>query len=148
MTEIDLVQRYRNLRGIAGDVQNAALALVQHSPMLEFGRRLGVVRTGELHLDHEENRLACDLAIHTARPGRSRAIDRYARSAAFHPGSDEARVLAALQKAQFTMFQFKSRHAVAGAIAYDLLMKHNFHFMGVSIGLSAEPGDTYAGRLV
>ena len=148
MTETDLVQHYRYLRGIAEEIQNGALDLVQQSTMLEFGRRLGVVRMGELCLDDEENKLACDLAIHTARPGRSRAIDRYARSATFRSDSDEARVLAALQEARFTTFQFETRHAVAGAIAYDVLLKQDFHLMDVSIGLSAKPKDAFVGRLV
>jgi hypothetical protein len=37
-----------------------------------------------------------DLAIHTAPPGRSRVIDRYARSAQLPPGSDEALMLEAM----------------------------------------------------
>jgi hypothetical protein len=148
MIQTDLVQHYRHLRGIAGDIQNAAVDLVQHSTMMEFGRRLGLVRGGELFLDDEENKVLCDLAIHTARPGRSRAIDRYARTAAFFPGNDEGRVLAALQKAQFTMFKIESRRAVAGAIAYDVLLEQSFHLMDVAIGLSARPGDGFVGRVV
>jgi hypothetical protein len=147
MTEIDMVQRYRHLRAIAGVIQDGALDLVQHSTMLEFGRRLGAVRMGELCLDDPEIKLVYDLAIHTARPGRSRAIDRYARTATFPPGSDDARLLAALQKAQFTALQIEARHTVAGAMAYDLLLKQSFHLMDVSIGLSAKPKFAFVGRL-
>ena len=148
MTQIDAVDHYRHLRDIAADIQNDALELVQHSTMLEFGRRLGVVRSGELWGDESELKLVYDLAIHTARPGRSRAIDRYARAAALPPASEKARVLVALQNARFTTFQFEGRHAVAGAMARDLLLKQSFHLMDVSIGLSAEAGDGFAGRLV
>jgi hypothetical protein len=148
MTQIDMVQRYRHLRAIAGEIQDAALQLTQYSTMLEFGRRLAAVRAGELCLDYQEIKLVYDLAIHTARPGRSRAIDRYARIARLPPGSDDARLLAALRKAQFTTFQIEARHAVAGAMAYDLLLKQSFHLMDVSIGLSAEPKSAFVGRLV
>jgi len=148
MTQIDMVQHYRNLRGIAADFQNAAFALVQHSTLLEFGRRLGVVRSGDLWGDHEELKLAYDLAIHTARPGRSRAIDRYGRTVALPPGCDEARVLAALRQARFTMFKIEARHAVAGVMACDMLTQQSFHFMDVAIGMSAEQNDAYFGRLV
>ena len=54
MTQIDMVQHYRNLRGIAADFQNAAFALVQHSTLLEFGRRLAYYhRYQKLALDDE-----------------------------------------------------------------------------------------------
>jgi hypothetical protein len=148
MTQIDIVEHYRHLRDIAANLQDDALALVQHSTMLEFGRRLGVVRSGELWVDPREAKLVYDIAIHTARPGRSRAIDRYARTAAFPLRSDEARILAALQDARFTTFQIEARHPVAGATAYDLLAKQSFHLMDVSIGLSAEAKSCFAGRLV
>jgi hypothetical protein len=148
MTQIDMVQRYRHLRGIAAEIQNAALDLVQHSTMLEFGRRVGAVRMAELCLDDRENKLLCDLAIHTSRPGRSRAIDRYARTAVFPSGSDQALVLAALLNAQFTMFQIEGRHTMAGAMARDLMLKQNFHLMDIAIGLSAEPGVCFVGRLM
>jgi hypothetical protein len=147
MTQIDLVQRYRHLRGISGEIQSAALGLVRRNTMLEFGRRLGVARAGELYLGDQDTKLLYDLAIHAAKPGRSRAIDRYARTAEFPSDSDEARVLAALQKAQFTLLQVQARHPVAGVTAYDLVLKQSFHFMDVAIGLSAEPGDAYVGRL-
>ena len=148
MTQIDMVEHYRHLRDIAGDLQDDALELVQHSTMLEFGRRLGVVRSGELWVDDPEAKLVYDLAIHTARPGRSRAIDRYARRGAFPPGSDQARLLVALQNARFTTFQIQGRHPVAGAVAYDLLQKQSFHLMDISIGLSAEARFCFVGRLV
>ena len=41
-----------------------------------------------------------DLAIYTAPPRRSRAIDRYAKSAQLPPGSDEALMLEAMRAAR------------------------------------------------
>ncbi|HVC60156.1 MAG TPA: hypothetical protein VND19_07355 [Acetobacteraceae bacterium] len=147
MTKTDLVQRYRHLRRIAGKIQEAALEPVPHGTILEFGRRLGVVRMGELWVVGQELKLVQDLAIHTARPGRSRTIDRYARCAAMPPDSDEGRVLAALRQARFTMFKIETPHPAGGAMARDLLLKRSFHLMDVSIGLSAPPGFAFAGRL-
>ena len=50
--------------------------------MLQQARRLGLAQGRTLILDDmEEMNYVFDLAIHTGPPGRSRAIDRYARSA-------------------------------------------------------------------
>jgi hypothetical protein len=148
MTRNDLIEHYRHVRGVAGDIQNSALDLVSAGTMIEFGRRLGAVRMGKVCLNHQEIKLLYDLAIHTGRPGRSRAIDRYARATALPPGCDEARALLALQQAEFTMFRIEGRHELAGAKAYDLLRKQSFHFMDIAIGLSSEPGDAFVGRLL
>jgi hypothetical protein len=149
MEQADLVERYRHLRRVAGDIQNGALALVQYSHLTDFGRRVGIPsRRGVLNEDRGNQKLVFDLAIHTARPGRSRAIDRYARTVSFVPGSDEARLLQAVQRARFCFFRFESRHPVAGAVAYEIIEQRQFHFMDVSVGLSGETGDAYVGRLV
>ena len=58
----------------------------------------------------DEMTLAFDLAIHTARPGHSRAIDRYARAAQLPPGSDEFVVLEAMRQARFSVWRVERRH--------------------------------------
>jgi hypothetical protein len=149
LEQTGLIEHYQHLRGVAGEIQSEALSLVRYASMLEIGRRLGVVRGGELILETDsELKLVYDLAIHTARPGRSRAIDRYARNASSQPYSDAERVLKALRKARFTVLRFESPHAVAGAVAFDMVEKREFHFMDVSVGLSATQGDLFIARLV
>jgi hypothetical protein len=54
-----------------------------------------------------------DLVVHTAPAARSRAIDRYARSAQLAPGSDEALVLEAMRVARFAILVIERRHEVA-----------------------------------
>ena len=53
----------------------------------------------------DELTLAFDLAIHTARPDRTRAVDRYAGAAQLQPGSDEALVLEAMRRARFSVWR-------------------------------------------
>jgi hypothetical protein len=149
MAQADIVQHYRYLRGIAADIQNAALNLVPHATLLEFGRRLGVVRKGEFTLeDDEDEKLLDDLAIHMAWQGRSRALDRYALTVPFQPGSDGAHVLAALQNARFTALEVEAKHEVAGVIARDMLTEQSFHLMDVALGMSGKPKSAFVGRLV
>jgi hypothetical protein len=149
MEQADLVEHYRRIREIAGDIQNGALALVQYSSLVKFGRRVGIPsRHGVFNEDEGDQKLVFDLAVHTVGPGRSRAIDRYARTAPFVPGTELQRVMHALQRARFCVFQFESRHPVAGAVAHDILEDRQFHFMDVAVGLSGQPGDKFVGRLV
>ena len=53
--------------------------------------------------------LLFDLAIHTAKPGRSRAIGRYAKSVALQPGSDE----------ELTLEQCVEQSSLSGGLIVD-----------------------------
>jgi len=61
-----------------------------------------------------------DLAIYTAPADRSRAIDRYARSAGFEAQSDERLMLEAMRASQFAILLIEQRHDTAGLIATDI----------------------------
>lgn len=148
MDRIDIVQRYRQLRGIAGEIQTAALALVPDEALVEFGRRIGGVRKREFALDHDEMMLVEDLAIHTARTGRSRAIDRYARAAKFPADSDQARTLEALCNARFTMFEINETDMPAGVMIRDLSGGRKLHLMDLGIAMSSKPEALFIGRLM
>jgi hypothetical protein len=67
--------------------------------------------------DMDEMYYVYDLAIHPAPPGRSRAIDRYARSARFPPRSDDVLVLKAMREARSAILAIERRHPAAGLIA-------------------------------
>src|ERR1700733_1598908 len=87
----DILHRYRHLREISTRHHNAALDCVARPAMRERAKHLGCLHGQTLVAPSEEAvRLMFDLAIHTAKPGRSRAIERYARAAALSPGTDEA----------------------------------------------------------
>ena len=69
----------------------------------------------------EEMALVFDLALYTAREGRSRALDRYARAAQLPPGSDEALMLEAMRHARFSVRRIEHRHETAGLVATDVV---------------------------
>jgi len=94
----------------------------------------------------DELTLALDLAVYTAPPGRTRALDRYARSARFAPGSDEARVLDAMRHARFTIGQVKSRHEAAGLIITDILRDTEFWLVDEGLEMSLPVGTGFATR--
>src|SRR6266540_1864744 len=99
-----VLARYRQLREISKRHHHDILKLISGDAMLQQARRLGLAQGRTLILDDmEEMSYVFDLAIYTAPPRRSRAIDRYARSAQLPPGSDEALMLVAMRAARFTI---------------------------------------------
>src|SRR5262245_66602065 len=92
--------------------------------MLQQARRLGLAQGRTLILDDmEEMSYVFDLAIYTAPPRRSRAIDRYARSAQFPPGSDEALLVEAMGAARFWILILGRRADGAGVICTRLFRR-------------------------
>ena len=120
----DILARYRRLREISKRHHTGAMAFLSRDAILQQARRLGLADGRTLLLDSEDElTLVFDLAIHTAPAGRSRAIDRYARSARFPHGSDEAVVLQAMCGAQFAIIVVRDRHPVAGVLVTDIIRK-------------------------
>src|SRR5437016_4650773 len=87
----ELLARYRHLRELGKRHHSKVMDFLSKDAVLHHARRLGLAHGKFFILDSmSELSLALDLAIYTAPPGRSRAIDRYARAAQLAPGSDEA----------------------------------------------------------
>ena len=99
-----VLARYRQLREIARRHNGEICTRLSLDAMLQQARRLGLARGKTFILDDmEELVYVNDLCIHTASPGRSRPINRYARSADLPAGSDEALVLEAMRAARFSI---------------------------------------------
>src|SRR4051794_18974343 len=105
MGRTEILARYRHLRAISTHHHNEALRFVPHSALMEQARRLGLTVGKMLVAESpDEVTLAFDLSLYTAPPGRSRGIDRYARSTPVVPGSDEDVMLQALRRARFSVW--------------------------------------------
>jgi hypothetical protein len=105
MQREDVLRRYRQLRAIGTHHHSAALKLM--------GRTL-VANT------EEEMTLVFDLAIYTAKEGRSRAIDRYAKVAQLPPDSDERSMLEAMRHAQFSIWRVAGRFSKMAKVKLNL----------------------------
>jgi hypothetical protein len=144
----EVLARYRQLREISLQLHDEILARIPVDALLQQARRLGLTRGKRLILDDvDELNYAYDLAIHTAPPQRSRAIDRYARSARFAAGSDEAIMLEAMRAARFSILSIKRRHETAGLIATDLLRHSEVWLVDMGLEISMSEGDVIATRL-
>src|SRR3954462_11848140 len=115
MSREEGLARYRHLRAISTRHHTEALRFLSRPALLEQARHLGLT-AGEMLVAEsmDEFTLVVDLAIHATRPGRSRAIDRYAGAARLRPGSDEAPVLEAMRRARFSVWRVERRHGGPG----------------------------------
>ena len=147
-TRGEVLARYRRLRAISKQHHAKAMELVSRDVMLRNARRLGLAQGTLLILDDmEDMNLVFDLSIHTAEPGRSRAVDRYARSAKLPPGSDEALVLDAMCRARFSLIEIECRHQSAGVIAKDRIRGTEHWLVDEGLESSAPDGFSLATRL-
>jgi hypothetical protein len=148
MQQQDILDRYRRLRAIGTRHHSAALGCLARPAMLERAKHLGLAYGRSVLAETEEEMtLVFDLAVHTAKPGRSRAIDRYARAAAPCSGSDEAHTLEALCRARFSIWRIIRRHEVAGVMVKDVLRDSEAWLVDEALTVSASPGLTFASRL-
>ena len=144
----EILTRYRHLPGLATRHHTEALKFLSRPAILEQARHLGLTVGKTLVAESiDEMTLAFDLALHTARPGHSRAIDRYARAAQLQPGSDESVVLEAMRQARFAVWRVERRHDVAGLIVRDLLRQDEAWLVDEALERSAPEGMALAMRL-
>jgi hypothetical protein len=140
--------RYRQLREISKRHHHKILDCISADAFLHQARRLGLVRGKTLILeDMDELNYVHDLVIHTAPAGRSRAIDRYARSAHLVARSDEALVLEAMRVARFAILVIERRHEAAGLIATDLFRRDQVWLVDIGLEESMPEGAMMATRL-
>jgi hypothetical protein len=143
-----VLARYRKLREISKRHHHDILGCVSADAFLHQARRLGLARGKTLILDDtDELNYVNDLVIHTAPAARSRAIDRYARSAQIVPRSDEALVLEAMRVARFAILVVERRHEVAGLIATDLFRRNQVWLVDIGLEASIPEGAIIATRL-
>jgi hypothetical protein len=144
----EVFARYRQFREISKQHHHEILACISSDALLNQARRLGLAQGKTLTLeDMEEMNYVYDLAIHTASPQRSRAIDRFAGSARFAPGSDEALVLEAMRAARFSVLLIERHHETAGLVAIDLFRRTEVWLVDIGLESSLSAGEMFATRL-
>jgi hypothetical protein len=149
MSREEVLTRYRRLREISKRHQTEAVRYVPHSALLDQARRIGLAVGKTLVAESmDELTLAFDLALYTAPPGRSRGIERYARSAAVPAGSDDAVVLQAMRQARFSVWQVERRHEAVGLVVQDLMRENSLWLVDESLEQTAPEGMSVAMRVI
>jgi hypothetical protein len=147
-TRDDVIARYRHVRGVTRRFNDGLLQLIPRSAVMEQAKKLGLLCARILVLDSmDQMAFLFDLAIYTAPPDRTRAIDRFARSARFPPDSEEARVLDSMRKARFTACMVKRRHEIAGLVMGDVLRQTEFWLVDEGLEGTLADGDTIVTRV-
>jgi hypothetical protein len=148
MDSDEALKHYRHLRALTNRHQNSALDCLARPAVLRIARSMGMVRGRSMLAEsNEEMSLILDLAAHTAGPGRSRAIDRYAKAIAGSVDADEMQLIEAICAAQFSIWRIERRHEVAGLVVTDMMRDRETWLMDEALTGSAEEGVTFAARL-
>jgi hypothetical protein len=148
MKRRDVLRRYRNLRAICTRHHSAAVKFLAQPAIMESARRLGLTAGQVLIVDStDELTLVFDLAIYTAKEGRTRAIDRYAKAAQLPAGSDEMRMLEAMCRARFSIWRIERRHDICGLVVTDQLEQAETWLVDEALAATARRGMCFAGRL-
>ena len=148
MTRAEAIVRYRHLRAVSKQHLNAAMDFVARPTMMEHARKLGVAFANTIILDNMDDfAYINDLALFTSKPGRSRAIDRYARSIHPAPNGDEALMLYAAQTARFVVCSVEARHKTAGLNVLDVAGQQTLRLMDEGLEATMPVGQLFASRL-
>lgn len=143
-----VLARYRQLREVGKRHHEGVLKFVSTDSILRHARRLGLAEGKRLILDDiEEMNFVFDLAIYSASAGRTRAIDRYAKSAHCLAGSDEALMLEAMCTAQFSVLLVDRHHDAAGLVVTDLANGATKWLVDMGLESSLPDGTLMAARL-
>ena len=118
--------------------------------LLDWAKRLGLETNSKsvINCSANEMTLVEDAATYLPRPGRSSPIDRYARSARFAAGSDEAIVLESMRNSRFSHWRVERRHETAGLILRDMVHGEEAWLVDESMEQTARPGFELAGRML
>jgi hypothetical protein len=144
----DVRRYYRHLRAICTQHHTAVIPFISQAAFLEQAKRIRLTTEGALITNSTEAlTLVYDLATYAAKPGRSRAIDRYARTTHLPHESDEMRVLEAMCRGQFSIWRIEHRHHIYGLVATDLLRKDEIWLIDEAMTASVRNGVRFAGRL-
>jgi hypothetical protein len=130
-------------------VLSAAARRIPQASAASQARALGLWNGKEVHFTNEgQFQLMLDLGVLGPVGGHSRALDREAKAAAYDEGSEDARVLAALSKAHFTLFRIGEPHPEGGVRAEDLLRGTALRVRDRMLERAEFQGCGFAGRLM
>jgi hypothetical protein len=142
-----VLARYFRLREISKRHNDNVMKFLGKGAIFNHASRLGLTYGKILVADSmDQLTLAADLAIHTAPPDRSRAIDRYARSANLPRGSEDAAVLEAMRNARFGLLVVRQRHPSVGLIVTDICRDVDLWLVDVGLEASLPDGAGIASR--
>jgi hypothetical protein len=143
-----ILARYRRLRELSREHHDKALRFLARDALLDHARGLGIAQGKAIAARSSmEVALAMDLALYSAKPGRSRALDRYAKAAGLPEGSDEAVMLEAMRRSRFSLWRLERKHETAGVVIKDAMREAEAWLVDERIEEVAPEGMVFAARV-
>jgi hypothetical protein len=128
-------------------LQEMAVRAVPHAKLVEHAQKLGLPVNEEMaQLDEGELAYAFDLAIYTAPPGRTRAIDRVAKQHASLK-TEAALVLNGLIRSWLSIFRVIGPHPEMGLVVEDALFGGEVWVMDDILAELGEAEGVFCARL-
>ncbi len=144
----ELWEFYRRCGALRVRFQTMAAQSLPPAKVVEHCRALGLPVDRDLYqADEGELNFALDLAVYSAPPGRSRAIDRIARQYAGREGEESALVLNALARSWLSLFRVVGPHPEAGLLLQDLVLGGEVWVLDEALTEHAAPGMVLGIRL-
>jgi hypothetical protein len=144
----EILHKYRRWRQLRTDIQSAALKNVALPTFLKGAKRIGIADGKTLIANSDsEVMLAYDLALYSTGAGKTRAIDRYARSQPQNSDPDETLMLEALRASRFSWFRVIEKPEAAGVRLKDLMRGGELWLLDEGLEQSVRPGDFLATRV-
>jgi hypothetical protein len=127
--------------------QEMAVRATPQAKLAEQAKKLGLPVGEEMaQLDEGELAYAFDLAIYTAPPGRSRAIDRVARQHASLK-TEAVLVLNGLIRSWVSVFRVVGPHPDMGLVLEDMLLGGEVWVVDEALDELGQPGTVFAARI-
>jgi len=142
----DVAARYLALREITKRLNNEIMDMVVPATFTEWARRIGLGHSLDV-ASEEERVLVMDLCVHAAKPGRTRAIDRFAQSARAPTDPEAAGVLKALRASKFSLWRVARPHPDVGLIVLNVVTEEETWLIDIGMAQSMKPGAGFAARL-
>src|SRR5262249_47349129 len=140
---------YLRLRQLGRSLNNKLVQTLTKEDLEEGGRRLGFLRDGTMYFETEdETSVLMDFCIYNIlRDGRN-AVQRYVETSRPRPGSDEATLLDAMQRAHYSIVQIIGLERGVGVTVRDTLRGDEGFLCDVGYGNTASRNALLAGRIL
>jgi SEC-C motif len=128
----EVVAEYLRLRSVARELNHRLVETLSRDDLDVGGKKLGILKGKTLVLDSEDEiAVLMDFCLYNVRRNGRNAIERFLLNSPPPPGSDEMRILQAMQNAWYSLFLLERTVAGTGVQVLDLLRQQSLFVVDV-----------------
>ena len=145
----EIVSRYKQLRKVGRNLNDKLVKRLSKDVLYEGGRRLGIVQSGTLVFNSEdETSVLMDYCLYDVRHKGRNAVEQYLIDSLPDPESVEMTCLRAMQHAIYSLFVVESVESGLGVTVRDLLSDESALMADMGFGRTGQPGLVFASRML